>query len=107
MKKKLWLAVVSHEIIPGTRIHCFHQKEEPKDRQILRRAALNNGGDSKELSVDSVFDLNQLDAASLEALVCAVQDGDLQADVSASDRAPTRPATSEPARQTSKAPSVT
>jgi hypothetical protein len=58
MKKSLWLALVDHDEVPGTRCELFFQANEPSDRQVKARFSDLPKKDQKQLSVAGMFDLS-------------------------------------------------
>ncbi|WP_321820800.1 MULTISPECIES: hypothetical protein [unclassified Burkholderia] len=55
---RLWVAMVGHEMVPGTRTVAFFQVDEPSDEQILSRFAdVDPGEGTAHLVVEGVFDL--------------------------------------------------
>lgn len=60
MQKKLWLALVEHNVFPGTRAKLLHQEQEPTNAAILAHFAGLTDGEkpSKVLAVTGLFDLN-------------------------------------------------
>lgn len=75
-KKTLWLAIVVHEIVPGSKDYLYFQEEEPTDEEVIARAAADNGGNGDELSVDDVINLSYAfqSKANRETFVAAIRD---------------------------------
>ncbi|WP_211634706.1 hypothetical protein [Paraburkholderia domus] len=68
--KRLWLAMVEHETVPGTRIVLSFQSAEPADEEILSR--FSDVATPEELEISGLFDVSHaltVDDKSLEAAV--------------------------------------
>lgn len=57
MAKKLWLAMVGHESVPGTKLKLLYQEAEPEDREIIPHFA-DETDDLQNLCVIGVFDVS-------------------------------------------------
>jgi len=51
---RLWIAMVDHKYVPGTRLALFHQVAEPLDEEIFARFA--EDAEAEELTVAGLFD---------------------------------------------------
>lgn len=66
---RLWLALVDHQVVPGTRPVLFAQPTEPQDPEIFSRFSADAGAD--ELEVSGLYDLSLVisgDSESRKAL---------------------------------------
>lgn len=75
-KKTLWLALVVHEFVPGTKDYLYFQEEAPTDEEIIARAAADNGGSGDELLVEDVINLSDAfqSNANRQTFVAAITD---------------------------------
>ncbi|MGY6257322.1 hypothetical protein ACXIVK_28075 [Paraburkholderia caledonica] len=81
-EKRLWIALVEHESVPGTRPVLITQANEPSDAEIFSR--FRDEADAAELAVVGVFDLSHLvsvDSSSREALAAYVRSASVDATV--------------------------
>lgn len=66
MTKKLWLALVEHESVPGTVPYFFYMENEPSDPFVKRRTGYSP---KSELSVVGMFDITHALIHDRESLV--------------------------------------